>query len=195
MAEPENKTTDPVEDKKTDPTSEEMIGGKKFSELDPETQKAIKDLREENKTKRLANDDLTKRLTALEAAQAAKEQEAATAAQKLLQEQGEYKKLYEATQPQIEELKTVKGRVKELEAFVTETLETRINAIPENRRSLVTALPQMDALTKLKWIEANASLLSTPAAPNLDAGKTTGQGKVDDPAIMAEMLENYRRGF
>lgn len=192
----EKKVTDPVvEDKKPDPVSEEMIGGKKFSDLDPDTQKHFTALREENKTRRLAFEAAQKELNDIKTAQAAKDQEAKLAAEKALQEQGNYKQLYEAAQPQLKELETAKAKVTELETFVSETLEARIKAIPQGKRSLVDALPPMDNLAKLKWLEANTALFATPNAPDLDAGNRKPTGQQVNAQALEEMHQEYSNRF
>lgn len=199
MAEPEN-TTDPLAKVDpavvtADPDPNEMIGNVKFSDLDPTTQAHIKGIRESDKAKRLKLDELNKKLSDIEAANKAKEQEAQTERERVLKEQGDFKKLYEATQPQIAELTTAKAELAEMTAFINTTLEARLKAIPAAKKTIVEALPPMTALAKLTWLEKNAALLSAPVAPNLDAGATGNQATVVDPAFKAQTEQQYRNRF
>ncbi|MFN8530189.1 MAG: hypothetical protein U0670_16440 [Anaerolineae bacterium] len=55
-----------------------------------------------------------------------------------------------------------------LDAYIREGVERRVAALPEAYRSLVPAYA--DPLETLRWLDANAAILSAVHAPSLDAG-------------------------
>lgn len=100
-------------------------------------------------------------------AKAEAEQRAREEQERLAQQQ-EWQKLAELRARELEELKPKAERLDTLEAFMRSTVEARIEALPEQYRTLV---PDYDDPVKtLAWLDANASKLSAPRPPATDAG-------------------------
>jgi len=108
------------------------------------------------------------------------EKEATAAEAKRLAEQGEYRSLYEAIKPKADAADALQERLDAITAQAQAANERRINAIPEQMRSLV---PEYDDPLKLAaWLDANAAVFSRPAPPPLD-GRAGGNGT---PAVVTE---------
>ena len=101
------------------------------------------------------------------------ERAAQEAEAKRLAEQGEYKALYEAARAKAEAADALQERLDAITAQAQAANERRVKAIPEHMRSLVPAYD--DPLKVAEWLDANAAILSKPAAPPLDgrAGGTS----------------------
>lgn len=85
-----------------------------------------------------------------------------------LAQQQEWQKLAELTAAERDQLKPKAERSDTLEAFVRQTVETRVNGLPEQYRTLV---PDYDDPVKtLAWLDANAGKLAVPRPPVTDAG-------------------------
>ena len=109
-----------------------------------------------------------KQVKAMQAEQRKAQQERDAAEQKRLEEQNEFKALYEKTKAQLEELLPYRERIEQLETQLQQSNADRIKAIPEKMRSLV---PDYDDPFKVQaWLDANAAMLSAPVAPATDAG-------------------------
>lgn len=99
-------------------------------------------------------------------------QQQATAAQaeeaKRLAEQGEFKALYEKALSELEAARPAQQRLAALIEQTAASNQKRLDAIPAAMKSLV---PEYDDPLKLAaWLDANASVLTKPAAPSLDGG-------------------------
>ena len=95
-------------------------------------------------------------------------------------ERGEYKSLYESIKPKADAHDALQERLDALMTQAQAANERRINAIPENMRSLV---PEYDDPLKLAaWLDANAAVFSRPTPPPLD-GRAGGNGT---PAVVTE---------
>jgi len=108
--------------------------------------------------------------------------EAETAA---MAEQGKYKELYQSVKAKADAADALQERLDALMTQAQAANERRINAIPEQMRSLV---PEYDDPLKLAaWLDANAAVFSRPAPPPLD-GRAGGNGT---PATVtdAEVLD------
>ena len=108
---------------------------------------------------------------------------------KRLAEQGEYRALYEAVKGKADAADALQERLDALMTQAQAANERRINAIPENMRSLV---PEYDDALKLAaWLDANAAVFSRPAPPPMD-GRAGGNGT---PATVtdAEVLDFANR--
>ena len=102
-----------------------------------------------------------------------KKKAAEDAEKRRLTEAGEYKALYEQVTAELEPLKRKAERAESIEAFMAQTVKTRIEALPEQYRALVPK--DEDPLQTLAWLDQSAPLLVPPKAPSLDAGaKGTG---------------------
>lgn len=96
------------------------------------------------------------------------QQEASNAEKTRLAEQQEWQKLAERLQAEQEALKPKLSEAETYRAAVDSTVKARIAALPAQFRNLV---PDFDnPLKTMQWLDANASILQTPAAPQLDAG-------------------------
>ena len=112
--------------------------------------------------------------------------EAETAA---MAEQGKYKELYQSVKAKADAADALQERLDALMTQAQAANERRINAIPEQMRSLV---PEYDDPLKLAaWLDANAAVFSRPAPPPMD-GRAGGNGT---PATVtdAEVLDFANR--
>ena len=113
------------------------------------------------------------------------ERQATEAEAKRLAEQGEYRTLYESVKAKADAADALQERLDAITAQAQAANERRINAIPEQMRSLV---PEYDDALKLAaWLDANAAVFSRPTPPPLD-GRAGGNGT---PATVtdAEVLD------
>jgi len=112
--------------------------------------------------------------------------EAETAA---MAEQGKYRELYESVKAKADAADALQERLDALMTQAQAANERRINAIPEQMRTLV---PEYDDPLKLAaWLDANAAVFSRPAPPPMD-GRAGGNGT---PATVtdAEVLDFANR--
>ena len=104
-------------------------------------------------------------------------------------EQGKYKELYESVKAKADAADALQERLDALMTQAQAANERRINAIPEQMRTLV---PEYDDPLKLAaWLDANAAVFSRPAPPPMD-GRAGGNGT---PATVtdAEVLDFANR--
>ena len=111
------------------------------------------------------------------------EKAASDAEAKRMAEEGKYKDLYESIKPKAEAAAVLQERLDAITAQTQAANARRIEAIPENMRSLVPAYD--DPLKVAEWLDANAAILSKPAAPPLDgrAGGTSAATVTDEDVI------------
>jgi hypothetical protein len=125
-----------------------------LSALPEDVRKYIEDLRKESKDRRVAlqkAEDQRKR-----------EEEARLA------ENQQYRELAELRQKELDQVKPRADRLEAIEAAMRETVQARIDALPETWRSVV---PEYDdPLKTLQWLDANAAKLAAPRPPSTDAG-------------------------
>ena len=117
------------------------------------------------------------------------ERQATEAEAKRLAEQGEYRTLYESVKAKADAADALQERLDAITAQAQAANERRINAIPEQMRSLV---PEYDDPLKLAaWLDANAAVFSRPTPPPMD-GRAGGNGA---PATVtdAEVLDFANR--
>jgi len=89
-----------------------------------------------------------------------------------LKDKEDYRKLYEAAEGELTELRPKAETLTVYEQILQKTLQTSIAEIPEDRRSLIPSkLPIQD---QLEWITANRSLLSKAQPFDIGAGKSGG---------------------
>jgi hypothetical protein len=126
----------------------------------------IKELNAENLRLRKQSDAAAKAKTDAEAA--------------VMAEQGKFKELYQSVKAKADAADALQERLDAITAQAQAANERRINAIPENMRSLV---PEYDDALKLAaWLDANAAVFSRPTPPPLD-GRAGGNGT---PAMVTE---------
>ena len=116
------------------------------------------------------------------------EKQATDAEAKRLAEQGEYRTLYESVKAKADAADALQERLDAITAQAQAANERRINAIPEQMRSLV---PEYDDPLKLAaWLDANAAVFSRPAPPPMDgrAGGNGGGPLLDEAAIKAQAI-------
>ena len=117
------------------------------------------------------------------------EKQATDAEAKRLAEQGEYRTLYESVKAKADAADALQERLDAITAQAQAANERRINAIPEQMRSLV---PEYDDPLKLAaWLDANTAVFSRPTPPPMD-GRAGGNGA---PATVtdAEVLDFANR--
>lgn len=107
----------------------------------------------------------------------AKEEEAARIKreQEALAEQGKWKELAESRAKEVERLQAVQDELDSTKAIIEASNKARIERIPEDMRSLV-PVDYLSPRDLAKWLDANESRLTKPAAPNLDAGAGVSGG-------------------
>jgi len=138
----------------------------------------------EQRIKELNAENLRLRKQADAAAKAKTDAEAAVMA-----EQGKFKELYQSAKAKADAADALQERLDALMTQAQAANERRINAIPEQMRTLV---PEYDDPLKLAaWLDANAAVFSRPAPPPMD-GRAGGNGT---PATVtdAEVLDFANR--
>jgi len=138
----------------------------------------------EQRIKELNAENLRLRKQADAAAKAKTDAEAAVMA-----EQGKFKELYQSAKAKADAADALQERLDAITAQAQAANERRINAIPEQMRTLV---PEYDDPLKLAaWLDANAAVFSRPAPPPMD-GRAGGNGT---PATVtdAEVLDFANR--
>ena len=137
----------------------------------------------EQRIKELNAENLRLRKQADAAAKAKTDAEAAVMA-----EQGKFKELYQSAKAKADAADALQERLDAITAQAQAANERRINAIPEQMRSLV---PEYDDPLKLAaWLDANAAVFSRPAPPPMDgrAGGNGGGPLLDEAAIKAQAI-------
>ena len=104
-----------------------------------------------------------------------------------LEENGEFKKLAEDRLSEITELTAYKDRFETLESMITSSNEQRVEDIPETLRSIVPVDYSPDKLAA--WLDANANKLTTPDAPDFNAGEGGGSGGREKPVKLDAQQE------
>jgi chromosome segregation ATPase len=101
--------------------------------------------------------------------------ELSAAQQKRLAEQGNFEELARQRAAEVETLKPYEERAKALESVIRASNDARVAQVREDLRALVPAdySPEKLAL----WLDANWSRLTVKAAPDLDAGAGTANGR------------------
>lgn len=89
-----------------------------------------------------------------------------------LSEQGKWKELAEQRAAEIEALSSYKEQAETLNGLVQQSIQQRVEMIPEDMRDIV---PLDYPPARLHaWLDANLPKLTKPKAPNLDAGVSGG---------------------
>jgi hypothetical protein len=143
--------------------AENMIPQSRFSEV-------TKELRE-------AKTLLKQMQDASEAAELARKQQTETE----LAEQNQYKQLYESAKAEVESLKALQSEVKRYRESFENTLQSRIQSIPEEKRALIPDYD--DPIKTMAWLDKALPELTTPPKPNaprLDGG-SGGAGGTGNP--------------
>ena len=115
----------------------------------------------------------------------AKEAEARAAEQEQLRmaEQGQYKELFERTRAELDSAKAAQEQLEQVQERIKARNAKRIAEIPEQWRDVVPV--GYTPLELETWLDANATKLTLPKAPNLDAG-ARGAGK---PSVQLTPME------
>ena len=106
----------------------------------------------------------------------------------VMAEQGKFKELYQSAKAKADAADALQERLDALMTQAQAANERRINAIPEQMRTLV---PEYDDPLKLAaWLDANAAVFSRPAPPPMDgrAGGNGGGPLLDEAAIKAQAI-------
>lgn len=107
-----------------------------------------------------------------------------------LEEQQEWKTLAEQHQSRIAELEPLEARVTAYQETITAMLADRIEALGDKAETAIDGLPgDMDALAKLKWLNANEALFAQRAGtPQIDATRRN-EGTTPAEVTDAEVIE------
>lgn len=100
------------------------------------------------------------------------EQESAQREQARLIEEGKFKELAEKHGSEVARLKPYEERVSALEGAIRKSNEARISRIREDMRAIVPTDYSPEKLAD--WLDANLDKLTSPRAPELDAGASGG---------------------
>lgn len=141
--------------------------------LPPWAQTLVKELNRENMTRRKAEADRS-------AAQRIKDQKA-------LGEQGEYKKLSQTLEAELLELRPIRERYEK--RIADDEIENTdiIGKIPEQFHSVIPIDYAPDKLAQ--WLRVNASKLTQPAAPDIDAGAGGGSSRAKPITLDTQQKE------
>lgn len=120
-------------------------------------------LNQESAGRRVALNDLQEKMAALQKAQ--KDQ---------LEQDGNFKSLYEQAQAEIATLQPHKDRSEQLEATIRASNEADIERIPDEMKPLVPT--KLSAVELRAWLDGNLALLMKQPAPSTDAGAGSGTG-------------------
>ena len=103
---------------------------------------------------------------------------------------GEYQKLADEYKAQADgaavELEALRAQLAEMTTAVEATYRARIDALPKDAQKAVKSLPDgLSLAQRLAWLDANATLFTRPAPPNINAtAQGTGDaGLTDDEAV------------
>jgi hypothetical protein len=140
-------------------------------------QKLIKDLRKE------AGDYRTARKQADEAKR--------TAEEAALVEQAKWKELADKRGAELEGLKPVQDRLTAYETAFKTALVKRLDAIPDEFKSLVPAFD--DPVKTWDWLDANQNLFARRIAPKLDAGAQGDAASKQTPKLTVEEIQIAKR--
>jgi phage I-like protein len=102
---------------------------------------------------------------------------------KRLQEQNDFKTLYENASQELQTLRPKAVVADESEKVLQAVLDAQVNEIPEAYRSLIPE--EMSVNKRLDWISKNKALLLKPAAFDISAGKGGG-GAPDKSADLSQ---------
>ncbi len=111
-----------------------------------------------------------------------------SAQKKQLEEQGNFKKLYEDNAAEAAALKPFKERTEALEKIIRGSNDARIATIPDAKKNLVKPLIDVLPPEKLQeYLNANPDLFVKDPAPNYDAGAGGSGGKgANEPKVTDE---------
>lgn len=138
----------------SNPTGTQQPG--RLEDLPEAAQKMIKELRQEAASYRVE-------LRKLQEAQ-----------QQRLAESGNFKELAEQRAAELAALQPFKEQAETLEKMIRESNTSRINSVREDMRALTPV--DYSPAQLAKWLDANLTRLTTPPAPNIDAGAGQGGG-------------------
>jgi len=115
----------------------------------------------------------------LEEQQAKAEAERKAADAKRLAEQGDWQKLAEQREADLQKLQPIQQMAEALQNRIKAGNEARIAKLPDAMQKLV---PTGYGVVELsEWLDANYDTLVKPTAPNLDPGKKDGKGNQAPP--------------
>lgn len=116
-------------------------------------------------------DEVNKELKQIRAEMAKAQQEREKAEAAALAEQGKFKELYETVNGELQTIRPYKERYESMIEQVKANNAKRIEAIAEDRRTLIPAYD--DPLQVQSWLDANEKHLNTKAAaPDLNGGSS-----------------------
>lgn len=153
------------------PTSQPPQPGN-VADLPEWAQKALREAREEAADRRIALKKMTE------------------AQQQRLIDEGNFKALAEQRAAELAALTPIKERAETLEKMIRESNSSRINTVREDMRALIPVEYPPERLAV--WLDANMARLTTPPAPNIDAGAGAGNGGKSLPSLSSEELEIAR---
>jgi predicted phage tail protein len=131
------------------------LGSEEIKNLPEWAQRVIRELRDENKSRRIKESEFEK---------SQREQQEAQ-----LAEQNRWKELAEARQKERDQLSPYKTQVEQMSETLKSVLDSQLESLPEEARTMVSDMPGT-VQEKLDWLAKNRARLTRPAAPEMDAG-------------------------
>lgn len=117
-------------------------------------------------------------------------QQLSAAQQQKLIEEGNFKALAEQRAAELAALTPIKERAETLEKMIRESNSSRIATVREDMRALIPVDYPPERLAG--WLDANMTRLTTPNAPNIDAGAGAGNGGKTLPSLTPQEVEIAR---
>lgn len=108
-----------------------------------------------------------------------------------LEEQEQYKELYEQATGELSELKPLVEQVEGWKETLQKLYNAQVEEIPEEYRQLIPE--ELSINQKLNWISRNKALLSKPIAPKSGAGEQGKAGNEIKIELTPEQKETARR--
>lgn len=153
------------------PTSQPTQPGR-VEDLPEWAQKALREARDEAAERRIALKKMTE------------------AQQQRLIDEGNFKALAEQRAAELAQLNPIKERAETLEKMIRESNSSRIATVREDMRALIPVDYPPERLAM--WLDANITRLTTPTAPNIDAGAGAGNGGKSLPSLTPQEVEIAR---
>lgn len=148
------------------PTNSTTPQSGRVEDLPEWAQKVIREARQEAADRRVALKQVT------------------DAQQQRLIDEGNFKALAEQRAAELAVLTPMKERAEALEKMIRESNSSRINTVREDMRALIPVDYPPEKLAS--WLDANLTRLTTPPAPNIDAGAGAGNGGKSLPSLSEE---------
>lgn len=113
------------------------------------------------------------------------------AAQQKLIEEGNFKAVADQRAAELAALQPYKERAEALDKIIRDSNSKRIATVAESMRPLI-PVDDLAPEALSRWLDTNWALLTTPRAPNIDAGAGAGTGGKTSPALSPEEVDIAR---